>query len=275
LQTVFVWGAVSGVFYALILNGLGGSLVFLYSGNDADLTFVLTAIIVAPIVEEFVKPLVLFRNASVKGEIDEVEDGIVYGAACGLGFGATENILYGLSEGAVSSGLLGVIIIVTVRTVSSILLHLTASSFAGYGISQYLVKGAPFSVVIKYYLLAVLIHAAWNTAAVLGSPLILIFSILLAIGGLEFSKRRIRELDLEGSNISPTSLRAENNRDDWWNASKDKWANKSQTQTSNTASPIFESGTESPASSMFQNIDWRQTLGGVFFLLYILSNIIF
>ena len=275
LQTAFVWGAVSGVFYALILNGLGGSLVFLYSGNDADLTFVLTAIIVAPIVEEFVKPLVLFRNASVKGEIDEVEDGIVYGAACGLGFGATENILYGLSEGAVSSGLLGVIIIVTVRTVSSILLHLTASSFAGYGISQYLVKGAPFSVVIKYYLLAVLIHAAWNTAAVLGSPLILIFSILLAIGGLEFSKRRIRELDLEGSNISPTSLRAENNRDDWWNASKDKWANKSQTQTSNTASPIFESGTESPASSMFQNIDWRQTLGGVFFLLYILSNIIF
>lgn len=275
LQTVFIWGAVSGVFYALILNSLGGSIVFLYSGNDADLTFVLTAIIVAPIVEEFVKPLVLFRNVSVKGEIDEVEDGIVYGAACGLGFGATENILYGLSEGAVSSGLLGVIIVVALRTVSSILLHLTASSFTGYGISQYLVKGESFSVVVKYYLLAVLIHAAWNTAAVLGSSLILIFSILLAIGGLEFSKRRIRELDLEGSNILPQSLRAENNREDWWNASKDKWANKSQTQTSNTASPIFESGTESPASSMFQNIDWRQTLGGIFFLFYILSSIIF
>ncbi|GIR28050.1 MAG: hypothetical protein CM15mP42_10000 [Methanobacteriota archaeon] len=275
LQTVFIWGAVSGVFYALILNSLGGSIVFLYSGNDADLTFILTAIIVAPIVEEFVKPLVLFRNVSVKGEIDEVEDGIVYGAACGLGFGATENILYGLSEGAVSSGLLGVIIVVALRTVSSILLHLTASSFTGYGISQYLVKGESFSVVVKYYLLAVLIHAAWNTAAVLGSSLILIFSILLAIGGLEFSKRRIRELDLEGSNIQPQSLRAENNREDWWNASKDKWANKSQTQTSNTASPIFESDTESPASSMFQNIDWRQTLGGIFFLFYILSSIIF
>ena len=275
LQTVFIWGAVSGVFYALILNSLGGSIVFLYSGNDADLTFILTAIIVAPIVEEFVKPLVLFRNVSVKGEIDEVEDGIVYGAACGLGFGATENILYGLSEGAVSSGLLGVIIVVALRTVSSILLHLTASSFTGYGISQYLVKGESFSVVVKYYLLAVLIHAAWNTAAVLGSSLILIFSILLAIGGLEFSKRRIRELDLEGSNILPQSLRAENDREDWWNASKDKWANKGQTQTSNTASPIFESETESPASSMFQNIDWRQTLGGVFFLFYILSSIIF
>ena len=275
LQTAFVWGAVSGVFYALILNGLGGSVVFLYSGNDADLTFVLTAIIVAPIVEEFVKPLVLFRNASVKGEIDEVEDGIVYGAACGLGFGATENILYGLSEGAVSSGLLGVIIIVTVRTVSSILLHLTASSFAGYGISQYLVKGASFSVVIKYYLLAVLIHAAWNTAAVLGSPLILIFSILLAIGGLEFSKRRIRELDLEGSNISPQSLRSTEGREDWWNESRDKWSNKTQKQTSNTAPPIFESEVDSPASGMFRDVDWRQALGGAFFLLYILSGIIF
>ncbi|OIR20863.1 MAG: hypothetical protein BEU01_03355 [Marine Group III euryarchaeote CG-Epi4] len=275
LRTVFVWGAVSGVFYALILNSLGGSIVFLYSGSDADLTFVLTAIIVAPIVEEFVKPLVLFRNTSIKGEIDEVEDGIVYGAACGLGFGATENILYGLSEGAVSSGLLGVIIIVALRTVSSILLHLTASSFTGYGISQYLVKGESFTVVVKYYLLAVLIHAAWNTAAVLGSPLILIFSILLAIGGLEFSKRRIRELDLEGSNISPQSLRSTEGREDWWNESRDKWSNETQKQSSNTAPPIFESGVDSPASSMFRDVDWRQALGGAFFLLYILSGIIF
>ena len=275
LRTVFVWGAVSGVFYALILNGLGGSLVFLYTGDDANLTFILTAIIVAPIVEEFVKPLVLFRNASVKGEIDEVEDGIVYGAACGLGFGATENILYGVSLGAESGGLLGVIILVTLRTVSSILLHLTASSFTGYGISQYLVKGAPFGVVVKYYILAVLIHAAWNTAAVLGSPLILIFSILLAIGGLEFSKRRIRELDLEGSNILPQSLRADGSQEDWWNASKSKWGKNAQERNPNTASPIFESGTDSPASTMFRDVDWRQLLGGGLFLLFILSDLLF
>ena len=275
LRTVFVWGAVSGVFYALILNGLGGSLVFLYTGDDANLTFILTAIIVAPIVEEFVKPLVLFRNASVKGEIDEVEDGIVYGAACGLGFGATENILYGVSLGAESGGLLGVIILVTLRTVSSILLHLTASSFTGYGISQYLVKGAPFGVVVKYYILAVLIHAAWNTAAVLGSPLILIFSILLAIGGLEFSKRRIRELDLEGSNILPQSLRANGGQEDWWNASKSKWGKNAQERSPNTASPIFESETDSPASTMFRDVDWRQLLGGGLFLLFILSDLLF
>ena len=275
LQTVFVWGAVSGVFYALILNSLGGALVYIYSGNSENLSFILTAVVVAPIVEEFVKPLVLFRNASVKGEIDEVEDGIVYGAACGLGFGATENILYGLSYGAVSGGFLGIIILVTLRTVSSILLHLTASSFTGYGISQYLVRGAPFGVVVKYYILAVLIHAAWNAAAILGSSLILLFSILLAIGGLEFSKRRIRELDLEGSNILPQSLRSEEDEKDWWNNSKSKWGEKTTNYDKNTARPTYESETDSPASTMFQDIDWRQALGGGVFLLFLLSDLIF
>ena len=114
-----------------------------------------------------------------------------------MGFGATENILYGLSEGVVAGGLAGLIFVVVLRTVSSILLHLTATSFTGYGISRYIVNEEPFSVVVKYYILAVLIHAAWNAAAVLGSPLILLFSILLAFCVLEFSKRRIRELDLE------------------------------------------------------------------------------
>ena len=275
LQTVFVWGAVSGVFYALILNSLGGALVYIYSGSSENLSFILTAVVVAPIVEEFVKPLVLFRNASVKGEIDEVEDGIVYGAACGLGFGATENILYGLSYGAVSGGFLGIIILVTLRTVSSILLHLTASSFTGYGISQYLVRGAPFGVVVKYYILAVLIHAAWNAAAILGSSLILLFSILLAIGGLEFSKRRIRELDLEGSNILPQSLRSGEDEKDWWNNSKSKWGEKTTNYDKNTARPTYESETDSPASTMFQDIDWRQALGGGVFLLFLLSDLIF
>ena len=32
---------------------------------------------------------------------------------------------------------------------------------------------------------------------------------------------------------------------------------------------------DSPASSMFQDVDWRQVLGGGVFLLFILSDIIF
>ena len=270
LRTTFVWGAVSGVFYSMIFNTAGGALAYVYSGNSEDLAFVITAVVVAPIVEEFFKPLVLFRNAAVKGEIDEVEDGLVYGAACGLGFGATENILYGLSEGMVAGGLTGLIVLVVLRTVSSILLHLTATSFTGYGISRYIVNGESFGVVVKYYLLAVLIHAAWNAAAVLASPFIFLFSILLAIGGLEFSKRRIRELDLAGSNIQAQSIRAV--QGDGWREARDKWGQKDDGRT---ASPIYESNTESPASNMFQDIDWRQALGGGLFLLFILSDILF
>ena len=275
IRVTFVWGAVSGVFYSMIFNTAGGVLAYIYSGNSEELAFVLTAVVVAPVVEEFFKPLVLFRNISVKGEIDEVEDGIVYGAACGLGFGATENILYGLSEGVVAGGLAGLIFVVVLRTVSSILLHLTATSFTGYGISRYIVNEEPFSVVVKYYILAVLIHAAWNAAAVLGSPLILLFSILLAIGGLEFSKRRIRELDLEGSNIQSQSIRAPQTDTDRWNESRSKWGQKTSNYNHNTARPIYESATDSPASTMFQDVDWRQVLGGGVFLLFIFADIIF
>ena len=213
LKLAFAWGAISGVFLAMIFNTIGTSLllVFLIQSGPVseDLVLILSVVVVAPIVEEFVKPLVMFQNLSVRSNIDEVEDGIVYGAACGLGFGATENVLYGLSEEAVSVGYLGILAVVILRTVSSILLHSIATSFTGHGISKHLVEGQPFSVVIKYYLLAVLIHAAWNGAAVFsmiysddfGGVLLLIFSIMLAIGGLEFSKRKIREIDMRGSNV--------------------------------------------------------------------------
>ena len=62
----------------------------------------------------------MFRNQQVKQEVDEIEDGIVYGAACGLGFGATENVLYGLSEGAVAAGIAGIFLIVILSKVASI-----------------------------------------------------------------------------------------------------------------------------------------------------------
>ena len=271
LRLAFIWGAVSGVFYAMILNGLGGSLVYVFTGNSEEITFVVSAVVIAPIVEEFVKPIVMFRNSSVRKEIDEIEDGIVYGAACGLGFGATENILYGLSEGAVKSGFLGIIFVLVLRTLSSILLHLTATSFTGYGISKYLVGDESFVVVIKYYILAVLIHAAWNAAAVTGSPFILLFSIVLAIGGLEFSKRRIRELDLVGSNVASTDIRAEAEGGDWWNNSRNKWDNHSK--AGEVSKPIYTSSTSTnSAEEWASNIDLKQTAGAILFLLLVASS---
>ena len=291
LKLAFAWGAISGVFLAILFNSLGTALllVFLNQNGSAsdDLLLILTVVLVAPIVEEFVKPLVMFQNSSVRSNIDEVEDGIVYGAACGLGFGATENVLYGLSEDAVTVGYLGILAVVVLRTVSSILLHLVATSFTGHGISKYLVEGQPFSIVIKYYFLAVLIHAGWNGAAVLsmiygdqlGGLLLLFFSIMLAVGGLEFSKRRIREIDMEGSNIMMNQIRSNEVSKSWGDSSK--WGqsrapvNKDVVPKEGATSPILYSSNDKTASQeWFVNIDWKSAVGTLIFLIFIVGDMI-
>jgi len=289
LKLAFAWGAISGVFLAMIFNTIGTSLllVFLIQSGPVseDLVLILSVVVVAPIVEEFVKPLVMFQNLSVRSNIDEVEDGIVYGAACGLGFGATENVLYGLSEEAVSVGYLGILAVVILRTVSSILLHSVATSFTGHGISKHLVEGQPFSVVIKYYLLAVLIHSAWNGAAVfsmvysddLGGVILLIFSIMLAIGGLEFSKRRIREIDMEGSNIMMNQIRSNEVSKKWGDSSK--W-DKSEVSTEvvskdgYTSPTLYSTDDRTKAQNWFANIDWKSAVGTGIFLLFILGDML-
>jgi RsiW-degrading membrane proteinase PrsW (M82 family) len=307
----FVWGALSGVFLAGIFNALGTAFLLVmlvesdaYSLEDIEnLTIVLTVVVIAPIVEEFVKPLIMFRNTTVRNEIDEVEDGIVYGAACGLGFGATENVLYGLSEGAVSAGIWGIFLIVLLRTFSSILLHLVATSFTGYGIAKYQVEGQSFSIVVKYYLLAVFIHAAWNGLAIysiqfdsdVGGLLLFAASIMLAISGLEMAKRKIRALDVAGSNIIGTDIRAGYGNEDW---SSNKWERSSgweqkklssssvdtgdynSNRSGNTVDALYESSTKTPqemataTTNWAVNFDWRGAIGFVIFLLFILSDII-
>ena len=310
IWVAFAWGGLSGVFLAIILNTIGTLFILgvLYGTSEVDdlerMSIFIGAVIVAPIVEEFVKPLVMLRNAQVKKEIDEVEDGIVYGAACGLGFGATENVLYGLSPEALAAGVAGIFFIVVLRTFSSILLHLVASSFTGYGIAKYQVEGQSFGVVIKYYFLAVFIHGAWNAMAIsslyydndLGSILLFLFSIVLAIGGLEMTKRKIREIDVAGSNIYGTNIRAGQGNNEW---SSDKWESKSgweqkklrsssvdtgaysSNRSGQTADALYESSTKTPeelASSTKEwavGFDWRGAIGFIIFLFYILSGIIF
>ena len=310
LWTAFVWGGLSGIFLAMILNTIGtvfilGILYGTSSESDIETTAIIVgAVIVAPIVEEFVKPLVMLRNADVKKEIDEVEDGLVYGAACGLGFGATENVYYGVTAGTAIAGIGGVFLIVVLRTFSSILLHLVASSFTGYGIAKYQVQGTSFGVVIKYYFLAVLIHAAWNAMAVYSmvfdsdtaAVMLLFFSIALAIGGLEMAKRKIRALDVAGSNIYGTNIRAGQGRNEW---SSDRWENKSgweqkklrsssvdtgaynSNRSGETADALYESSSKTPqelATSTTEwavNFDWKGAIGFIIFLFFILSDIIF
>jgi len=98
----FIWGASIAIIASIFLE-LFLEISLTASIQSTNLFGLSTAIIIAPFVEELVKPFAL-RTRIVKREIKELEDGLIYGAVAGLGFSATENLFYGysfLSEGLV------------------------------------------------------------------------------------------------------------------------------------------------------------------------------
>jgi len=295
LRIAFAWGAISGVFLALLLSALGVPLLLLLLADLTDpsvhdiLPVIVGAVIVAPIVEEFAKPLVMFQNQTIRREMDELEDGIVYGAACGLGFGATENVMYGLTEGLALAGFAGMALLIVIRTVSSILLHLVTTSYTGHGIARYMLNGEPFSVVLKYYLVAVVIHATWNLAAVYsllfgsetGAFLIFLFSIILAISGLQLAKKRIVALD--GTATVPVNESLPPAGSSWdgdskWNREskwgEDKWNRESKWDSKESASQADALYSTETTGTVGSDWDWKSTLGTIIFLLFIAFNII-
>jgi protease PrsW len=73
--------------------------------------------------EEFSKYLMLIITVLAFGSIKEPQDGIIQGAAVGAGFGALENMLYGIEYGP---------IIAAVRSVISIGGHMLYTALAGF-----------------------------------------------------------------------------------------------------------------------------------------------
>jgi RsiW-degrading membrane proteinase PrsW (M82 family) len=163
-------------------------------------TFLL-AVILAPLVEESAKAWGVPRR-----NILEPEDGMIYGAAVGLGFAATENMLYLFS--ALTESVESFVATAVLRAVTSTLLHASATAVAGYGISRAIFfrkQGARESW-LPYLALAMLIHALFNLFASLGDlvqteeqvafALIgLLLASSLALGAFLVIRGRIRALD--------------------------------------------------------------------------------
>lgn len=93
LALVFLWGAFPAVVLSLVveialdipISVLGQGLAYEVAGSG----------LVAPLVEEVAKGLAVFGVLLfVRREMDNVLDGIVYGAMAGLGFALTENFFY-------------------------------------------------------------------------------------------------------------------------------------------------------------------------------------
>lgn len=173
----FGWGAVIGVVVAIVLSvvlfvlilGAGVPLFrHYYTELDLaieerlDLALLLVIVVIAPLAEELAKGLGVLR---VRRHIHEMEDGIVYGASAGLGFAATENLLYGVVAAAATGSLTAPLVLIGVRSFSSALLHASATSAFGYGVARSLLLGKSL---LPFYLLAVFMHGLFNFFAGLG-----------------------------------------------------------------------------------------------------------
>ena len=247
------WGAVSAVLATVILSWILATAIFgsinIYDAGSDDTVkindsakLLISVIIIAPFVEEGAKAWGISRRA--RSEIDEVEDGSIYGAACGLGFSGTENFFYGIVAWDVAGA--NVALTLMILRISGTLLHASATSLTGHGYGRYAVETAPFTVVIRYYLLAVLLHALFNTATVTANLLGFLFAIILAFAGFEFTKRRIQELDTRRHELKNETIIAQQpSRESWWEDNRAAWQKRRNARqaTNETSAPQTTRGT--------------------------------
>ncbi len=203
IALVFLWGAITAItislFLEIFLMGIYGEYVVrmyeFLQDNETASALVLTCVI-APFVEEGAKALGVYF---ARHRIFELEDGLVYGAAAGLGFAATENLFY--ESGTLAKyGLLAYVLIVLVRSVSSALLHGSATAVSGYGIARKTMYGRK---ALPFFLLAVLMHSSFNFIASIsivfdGAPLPLLgllLAIVFGVSAILFIRHKIQELD--------------------------------------------------------------------------------
>ena len=162
---LFLWGVIALFIAAFVESFFGFSVTFV-------------AVIVAPIVEEILKPLVIFRM-----KLDELEDGIIYGASAGIGFACVENMLY-FVQSAESSFLP---LLILIRTIDGYMIHSAAAGFAGLGIAK--------RNVFPFLCLAIAIHSASNFFVISLGLFGMILSIIMAITTFILMRSLIKKYD--------------------------------------------------------------------------------
>jgi len=190
----FIWGATISIIAAIVLEIIL-HLSIETSVNDENLFGLITVVIIAPFAEELTKPLAL-RLKSVKKELDELEDGLIYGAVAGLGFSATENLIYGWSF--LSEGILFFLILISLRSFGGCLLHASATAWTGYGYGKTIMKHTSLIRIIPYFILAVFVHAFYNSLLsfdVYGALVGLIAAFSFTLLSIKIIRNKIKSLD--------------------------------------------------------------------------------
>jgi RsiW-degrading membrane proteinase PrsW (M82 family) len=188
----FLWGAFGATAIAVTLSTLISSL-FSLSGF-------ITAVALAPVVEETAKGSILFLTIRSR-KFSNMTDGLVYGGAVGCGFAMTENFFYYMAYGKTADSLVYLIIM---RSVFSAVMHLVATASFGAFLSFYKFGWrllSPFYI-LTALLLPIGIHSIWNYEVSRGSifpgGLLFIGFIFLAFAVVfSLSLRKEKELKKE------------------------------------------------------------------------------
>lgn len=181
---VFLYGATLGVLLALVLSSLLGL------SPDGGSRF-LAVVVAAPLVEELTKGLGL---GLARSHVDEPEDGIVYGMAVGVGFAATETLLYGLVELG-DADFASAVWLILVRNFTSLLLHASSSALLGFGYARMRLRGGGWPQLLPAYLAAVLLHALYNGLVVGQAWIGILAAFGMVIAVATWLRRHVRHLD--------------------------------------------------------------------------------
>jgi RsiW-degrading membrane proteinase PrsW (M82 family) len=198
---VFVWGFAVATTVSLIFNTIAA--VSLSNVVDQQTAGVVTAVLVAPPVEETSKGLAVFIVFAIASLVSRarggaafsgVMDGIVFGSAVGFGFSIAEDILYYAQAGPETF---------VVRRIFGGFAHAAFTSLTGIGVGLIPWVRSPFLKVLLPavgLLSAILLHAAFNLTATLFGPLaylvlvlVLLVYVVLILAWLAVERRTIRD----------------------------------------------------------------------------------
>ena len=212
LVITFLWGAGTSTIVSLILENYGFAALEPGLGDYSD---VAGMVILAPVIEEIMKGLILFGIFWFRRyEIDGITDGIVYAATSALGFAAAENIVYYIASAAGGTTELAAVFIV--RGVMSPFCHPVFTSMTGVALALAVRRktvAARVFIPIGGLLAAMCLHAFWNGSSLFGISglavaLLVVIGVLIGLLVAVFKerKRTVAQIQACAAQYIPTGL---------------------------------------------------------------------
>jgi RsiW-degrading membrane proteinase PrsW (M82 family) len=182
LVLAVAWGAVAAIGITL---GVDLLITMVIGMDDTPMREAFSAVVQAPIVEEFAKGLgVYLIFVTARRAFDGPVDGVVYGALIGAGFAFTENIQY-FAVSFIEGGVVDVSTTFFVRGILSPFAHVMFTSITGFALGLAARRGYSAGQAVGPWILgmmgAMALHALWNGSAVFGDFFLLYLTLQMPL----------------------------------------------------------------------------------------------